>query len=66
MRFLAFCTRYCQVVQKRFEYIRSYSNTLLESRDDEGLRKYLVYINSPTVLSLKLTQVSPMFHFHTA
>ena len=39
MRFLAFCTRYCQVVQKRFEYIRSCSNTLLESRDDEGLRK---------------------------
>ena len=26
------------MVQKRFEYIRSYSNTLLESRDD-GLRK---------------------------
>ena len=39
MRFLVFCRRYCQVVQKRFEYIRSYSNTLLESRDDEGLRK---------------------------
>ena len=34
MRFLAFCVRYCQVVQKIFEYSHSYSNTLLQSCDE--------------------------------